>query len=227
MGLAMTIGQRAYEDMAVNRAKNATQNAIDAQRRQAERLGIDPSSGRWQAMENNAQLGAAAQIGAAGTQASWDWLRQAQQQNNFDLNYQLQKRGLDLRQQEMDNANYWRAKAWKMKEDDAEAQAEAQEKAQAETQAEAMKKAANGNGTGTDKDIGLRYDKNGMYYDFWNDFSSMPKEGVHELPTNIPGEIISGTYKEFVKNSGLPSRLRPSIFNTTLRRNLFNSTRYF
>lgn len=223
MGLAMTIGQRAYEDMAVNRAKNATQNAIEAQRRQAERLGIDPSSGRWQAMENNAQLGAAAQIGAAGTQASWDWLRQAQQQNNFNLNYQLQKRGLDLRQQDMNNANYWRAKAWKMKEDDAQAQAEAQEKAQAET----MKKAANGNGTGTDKDIGLRYDKDGMYYDFWNDFSSMPKEGEHELPTNIPGEIISGTYKEFVKNSGLPSHLRPSIFNTTLRKNLFNSTRYF
>lgn len=129
MGLAMTIGQRAYEDMAVNRAKNATQNAIEAQRRQAERLGIDPSSGRWQAMENNAQLGAAAQIGAAGTQASWDWLRQAQQQNNFNLNYQLQKRGLDLRQQDMNNANYWRAKAWKMKEDDAEARADAEENA--------------------------------------------------------------------------------------------------
>ena len=221
----MTIGQRAYEDMAVNRAKNATQNAIEAQRRQAERLGIDPSSGRWQAMENNAQLGAAAQIGAAGTQASWDWLRQAQQQNNFNLNYELSKRRLDQAQQAMDNENYWRAKAWKMKEDDAEARADAEERVNS-TPVNGMSE----NGASfddTSDNNGTRYDKNGIYYDFWTDSSSVPKEGENEHPTNLPGGTISGTYKQFAKNNRLPTYRRPSIFNTTLRGNLFNPVRYF
>ena len=85
----MPISQRSYEDMAVNRAKGTTQTALESARRQALRMGINPNSGRYLSAENDAQYDAAAQIAAAGTQASWDWLRNAQQQRQFDAQMAL------------------------------------------------------------------------------------------------------------------------------------------
>lgn len=87
----MPISQRSYEDMAVNRAKGTTQTALESARRQAQRMGINPNSGRYLATENNAQYDAAAQIAAAGTQASWDWLRNAQQQKNLETQMQWER----------------------------------------------------------------------------------------------------------------------------------------
>ena len=87
----MPISQRSYEDMAVNRAKGTTQTALESARRQAQRMGINPNSGRYLAAENNAQYDAAAQIAAAGTQASWDWLRNAQQQKNLETQMQWER----------------------------------------------------------------------------------------------------------------------------------------
>ena len=80
----MPISQKSYEDMAINRAKGTTQTALESARRQAQRMGINPNSGRYLSAENNAQYDSASQIAAAGTQASWDWLRNAQQQQQFD-----------------------------------------------------------------------------------------------------------------------------------------------
>lgn len=91
----MPISQRAYEDMAVNRVKGATQSAIEAARRQAQRMGVNPASGRYAAVEDDAQYGAAAQIAAAGTQASWDWLRNAQAQNQFEQKLALEREALN------------------------------------------------------------------------------------------------------------------------------------
>lgn len=91
----MPISQRAYEDMAVNRVKGATQSAIEAARRQAQRMGVNPASGRYAAVEDDAQYGAAAQIAAAGTQASWDWLKNAQAQNQFEQKLALEREALN------------------------------------------------------------------------------------------------------------------------------------
>lgn len=85
----MPISQRSYEDMAVNRVKGTTQSALESARRQALRMGVNPNSGRYLSAENDAQYDAAAQIAAAGTQASWDWLRNAQQQRRFDAQMAL------------------------------------------------------------------------------------------------------------------------------------------
>ena len=85
----MPISQRSYEDMAVNRVKGTTQSALESARRQALRMGVNPNSGRYLSAENDAQYDAAAQIAAAGTQASWDWLRNAQQQRQFDAQMAL------------------------------------------------------------------------------------------------------------------------------------------
>ena len=85
----MPISQRSYEDMAVNRVKGTTQSALESARRQALRMGVNPNSGRYLSAENDAQYDSAAQIAAAGTQASWDWLRNAQQQRQFDAQMAL------------------------------------------------------------------------------------------------------------------------------------------
>ena len=86
----MPISQKSYEDMAINRAKGTTQTALESARRQAQRMGINPNSGRYLAAENNAQYDSASQIAAAGTQASWDWLRNAQQHRQFDAQMKLE-----------------------------------------------------------------------------------------------------------------------------------------
>lgn len=91
----MPISQRAYEDMAVNRVKGATQSAIEAARRQAQRMGVNPASGRYAAVEDDAQYGAAAQVAAAGTQASWNWLQNAQAQNQFEQKLALEREALN------------------------------------------------------------------------------------------------------------------------------------
>jgi len=96
------IGQDDYIDNAVNRARNQFNAGLDSSIRQAGRLGINPNSGAFLNMLNNAQYDRTAAINAAANDASFDWMKAAQNQYNSD-------RDAAMRQEAMNNQSnqFW------------------------------------------------------------------------------------------------------------------------
>ena len=96
------IGQDDYIDNAVNRARNQFDAGIDSSIRQAGRLGINPNSGAFLNMINNAQYDRTAAVNAAANDASFDWMKAAQNQYNSD-------RDAAMRQEAMNNQSnqFW------------------------------------------------------------------------------------------------------------------------
>lgn len=96
------IGQGDYVSNAVNRARAQYDAGKDAVIRQAGRMGINPNSGAFMNMLNNAQYEQTAGVNAAANDAQFKWLSAAQDQFNRD-------RDAEMKQQSIDNANnqYW------------------------------------------------------------------------------------------------------------------------
>ena len=80
----MTIGQDAYRDHAANLARGQFDAGMGATLRQAGRMGINPNSGAFLNMLNNAQYVRSAGINAAVNDANYKWLGAAQDQYNRD-----------------------------------------------------------------------------------------------------------------------------------------------
>jgi len=92
------IGQSDYVDNAYNRARAQWDAGKDAAIRQAGRMGINPNSGAFMNMLNNAQYDATAGANAAANAADTQWLSAAQDQFNRD-------RAAGMDQQRIDNQN--------------------------------------------------------------------------------------------------------------------------
>lgn len=92
------IGQDDYVDRAANRARAQYDAGINSAIRQAGRMGINPSSGAFMNMLNQAQYERTAGINAAANEADYQWLNAAQKQFNADREFGLQ-------QQRLNNAN--------------------------------------------------------------------------------------------------------------------------
>lgn len=107
--MAMTIAEETYINNAIGKARGAYNNAIATARRNALRTGVNPSSGKFQALENSAQYSAAAGIASAATDASFNWLKQAQAQQNFDdeMAFRQEKFEFDKDQAAKANAFKW------------------------------------------------------------------------------------------------------------------------
>lgn len=83
--MALLIDEKTFSRMAANRARGQFDRGIESQRRQAERMGVDPSSGRYQSIAQDAQFDKAAGMAAASNEASSKWLEMAQQQLNWEM----------------------------------------------------------------------------------------------------------------------------------------------
>ena len=95
------IGQDDYVDSAYNRARGQYDAGKAAAIRQAGRMGINPNSGAFMNMLNNAQYEATAGANAAANAADAQWLAAAQDQFNRD-------RAAEMDQQRIDNqSNQW------------------------------------------------------------------------------------------------------------------------
>lgn len=92
------IGQDDYVNHAANRARAQYDAGINSAIRQAGRMGINPSSGAFMNMMNQAQYERTAGINAAANEADNQWLNAAQKQFNAD-------RDFSLSQQRVNNAN--------------------------------------------------------------------------------------------------------------------------
>ena len=92
------IGQDDYVNRAANRARAQYDAGINSAIRQAGRMGINPSSGAFMNMLNNAQYERTAGMNAAANEADYQWLNAAQKQFNADRDFGLQ-------QQRLNNAN--------------------------------------------------------------------------------------------------------------------------
>lgn len=119
--MAMTIAEQTYINNAISKARGAYNNAIATARRNALRMGVNPSSGKFQALENSAQFDAAAGIASAGTNASFDWLRQAQQQQNFDDQMAFSQEQFDFKKDQAEKANVFNWAQLDFKKDATEA----------------------------------------------------------------------------------------------------------
>ena len=95
------IGQDDYVDNAYNRARAQWDAGKEAAIRQAGRMGINPNSGAFMNMLNNAQYEATAGANAAANAADAQWLAAAQDQFNRD-------RAAEMDQQRINNqSNQW------------------------------------------------------------------------------------------------------------------------
>lgn len=83
--MALLIDEKTFSRMAANRARGQFDRGIESQRRNAERMGVDPSSGRYQSIAQDAQFDKAAGMAAASNEASSKWLEMAQQQLNWEM----------------------------------------------------------------------------------------------------------------------------------------------
>ncbi|MBO4633273.1 MAG: hypothetical protein J5858_15245 [Lentisphaeria bacterium] len=92
------IGQDDYINNAVNRARNQFDAGLNSSIRQAGRMGINPNSGAFMNMLNNAQYDRTAGINAAANDASYNWLQTAQDQFNKD-------RAAGMEQERINNQN--------------------------------------------------------------------------------------------------------------------------
>ena len=101
--MAMTISEQNYINDAINRARGAYNNAIETARRNAERMGLNPNSGKFSAIENAAQFDIAAATAATANEASANWLKTAQAQANEDEAMRLKYSALDLEREQLDH----------------------------------------------------------------------------------------------------------------------------
>ena len=101
--MAMTISEQNYINDAINRARGAYNNAIETARRNAERMGLNPNSGKFSAIENAAQFDIAAATAATANEASSNWLKTAQAQANEDEAMRLKYSALDLEREQLDH----------------------------------------------------------------------------------------------------------------------------
>ena len=92
------IGQDDYVNHAANQARAQYDAGLEAVKRQAGRMGINPSSGAFMNMLNQAQYERTAGANAAANDANYQWLNAAQKQFNADRDFGLQ-------QQRLNNAN--------------------------------------------------------------------------------------------------------------------------
>lgn len=104
--MAMTISEQNYINEAINRARGAYNNAIETSRRNAERMGLNPNSGKFSAIENAAQFDIAAATAATANEASSNWLKTAQAQANEDEAMRLKYSALDLEREQL-NHKIW------------------------------------------------------------------------------------------------------------------------
>lgn len=104
--MAMTISEQNYINEAINRARGAYNNAIETSRRNAERMGLNPNSGKFSAMEQSAQFATAASAATAGNEASTGWLKTAQAQANEDEAMRYKYSALDLSRDEFEHKEW-------------------------------------------------------------------------------------------------------------------------
>lgn len=135
--MAMTIAEETYINNAIGKARGAYNNAIATARRNALRTGVNPSSGKFQALENSAQYSAAAGIASAATDASFNWLKQAQAQQNFDDEMAFKQEQFDFKKDQAEKANAFNWAQFDFKKDATEA-AYMREDAAAKAQADAL-----------------------------------------------------------------------------------------
>ena len=98
------IGQDDYVNRAANQARAQYDAGLDAVKRQAGRMGINPSSGAFMNMLNQAQYERTAGTNAAANDANYQWLNAAQKQFNADRDFGLSQQRLN------DANNQWWAK---------------------------------------------------------------------------------------------------------------------
>ena len=95
------IGQDDFRNKAYNDSLARSEAAKEAAIRQAGRMGINPNSGAFMQMLNNAQYEATAGANAAANAADMQWLNAAQDQYNKD-------RAAEMDQQRINNqSNQW------------------------------------------------------------------------------------------------------------------------
>lgn len=112
--MAMTISEQNYINEAINRARGAYNNAIETSRRNAERMGLNPNSGKFSAMEQSAQFATAASAATAGNEASTSWLKTAQAQANEDEAMRYKYSALDLSRDELEHKEWMDKEGIKM-----------------------------------------------------------------------------------------------------------------
>ena len=106
----MMIGQDDYVNQAANRARDQYDRGLESTERRLLSMGVNPSSGAFSSMLNDAQYDRTASMNATGNDAFYSWLTAAQNQFNRDRAYNLQ-------QQDRQDANsrYWNEFNWKQK----------------------------------------------------------------------------------------------------------------
>lgn len=107
---SMMIGQDDYVNQAANRARNQYDRGLESTERRLLSMGVNPSSGAFSSMLNDAQYDRTASMNATGNDAFYSWLTAAQNQFNRDRAYNLQ-------QQDRQDANsrYWNNFNWMQK----------------------------------------------------------------------------------------------------------------
>lgn len=98
----MLIGQDDYIDRNVSRARNQYDAGIGNTIRTAGRMGINPNSGAFLNMLNNAQYERTAGLNAVGNDASYNYLKMAQNQFNKDRDFAFKQKAFDAAQNQ-----YW------------------------------------------------------------------------------------------------------------------------
>lgn len=94
----MLIGQDDYIDRNVSRARNQYDAGIGNTIRTAGRMGINPNSGAFLNMLNNAQYERTAGLNAVGNDASYNYLNMAQNQFNKDRDFAFNQKKFDAAQ---------------------------------------------------------------------------------------------------------------------------------
>ncbi len=98
----MLIGQDDYINQNVNRARSQYDAEIGNTIRTAGRMGINPNSGAFLNMLNNAQYERTAGLNAVGNDASYNYLKMAQNQFNSDRDFAFKQKAFDAAQN-----RYW------------------------------------------------------------------------------------------------------------------------
>lgn len=98
----MLIGQDDYINQNVNRARSQYDAGIGNTIRTAGRMGINPNSGAFLNMLNNAQYERTAGLNAVGNDASYNYLKMAQNQFNSDRDFAFKQKAFDAAQNQ-----YW------------------------------------------------------------------------------------------------------------------------
>ena len=101
----MLIGQDDYINQNVNRARSQYDAEIGNTIRTAGRMGINPNSGAFLNMLNNAQYERTAGLNAVGNDASYNYLKMAQNQFNDDRDFAFKQKAFDAAQNQ-----YWTAR---------------------------------------------------------------------------------------------------------------------